>query len=162
MEKNREKLIQEYKAKKEKERKEHPERFVPKWSYELFGIECGDGWKPLYQPIIDYINKYNEDKTDENRIEIHQVKEKFGGLRIYLSCYTEELRDMIREAEEKSFNTCETCGKHIEKPITEGHWIYAECQECHDKWKQERQRQIDAVTKKIKKKKDINSENSKD
>ena len=31
-------LCEEYKAKREQERKEHPERFVPKYPYELFGV----------------------------------------------------------------------------------------------------------------------------
>ena len=47
------KLCEEYKKKREQERKEHPERFKPQYPYELFGIECRDGWKNLYQPIID-------------------------------------------------------------------------------------------------------------
>ena len=37
------KLCEEYKAKREQEkqeRNEHLERFIPKWPYELFGIEC--------------------------------------------------------------------------------------------------------------------------
>ena len=75
------KLVEEYKAKREKERLEHPENFKPQYPYELFGIECGEGWKPLYQPILDYIDRYNEDH--EEKIEIHQIKEKFG-------CYDKE------------------------------------------------------------------------
>lgn len=106
--------------------------------YELFGIECGEGWKDLYQPIIDYINSFNKDKKDEEQIHILQIKEKFGGLRFYTDKYTEKLRDMIRVAEAKSYNTCEICGKYIEKPINENCWIYALCQECRDKLKNEK------------------------
>ena len=92
MEKNKEriekfkKLCEEYKAKREQEKKD----FEPKWPYELFGIECGEGWKHLYQPIIDYIEKYNNSHTD--KIEIHQIKEKFGTLSFYTSKKTDELR----------------------------------------------------------------------
>ena len=50
---------------------------------------------------------------------------------------------MIRDAEAKSYNTCEVCGKYIEKPINENYWIYAECQECHNKWKKDRQKKMD-------------------
>ena len=56
----REDKLQEQKAKFLEERKNRP-KVERKWSYELFGIECGEGWKGLYQPIIDYIDKYNED-----------------------------------------------------------------------------------------------------
>ena len=47
----------------------------PKEPYELFGIECGEGWKKLYQPIIDYIDEYNKDKEGVDKIEIYQIKE---------------------------------------------------------------------------------------
>lgn len=151
-------LCEEYKAKREMERKEHPERFVRKWPYELFGVECGEGWKSLYQPITDYINEYNKGKKDEYKIEIHQIKEKFGGLRYYVNFTDEKLRNMIREAEAKSYNTCEVCGKYIEKPINENHWIYAECQECHDKWKKDRQKAMDENYEKKIIEKNINDE----
>ena len=107
MEANKEKflkLVEEYKAKREKERLEHPENFKHKYPYELFGVECGEGWKPLYQPILDYAMEHN--------IEVHQVKEKFGGLRIYLASYDSTVRKMIDDAEEKSYNTCEICTEY--------------------------------------------------
>ena len=106
---------------------------VPQTPYELFGIECGDGWRHLYQPIIDYINDYNKDKNDDEKIEILQIKEKFASLRFYCNFYTDELLKMIREAEEESQHTCEICGKHIDGPIVEHYWWYAECEDCHKK-----------------------------
>jgi len=128
----------------------------PQYPYELFGIECGKGWEGLYRPIMDYIDEYN--KTSGDNVEIHQIKEKFGGLRMYLSHYTDELRKMIREAEEKSFHTCEICGKHIDNPIVEHHWIYSECQECHDKWISERKKSMENNNKEN----EMISENCKD
>lgn len=100
--------------------------------YELFGIECGEGWKSLYQPILDWIENYNKEHLD-NPIEIYQVKEKFGVLTIYCSYYTDELRDMINDAMDKSYHICEICGKEIEKPIVENHWIYPQCKDCHSR-----------------------------
>lgn len=120
-----------------------------KWPYELFGIECGEGWKHLYQPIIDTVAEYNnKQENDDGKIEIHQVKEKFGGLRIYLSKYTDELRKMIESAEEESYHTCETCGKHIDKPIVENHWIYAECEDCHKEWLEKQDKVYEAFKNK--------------
>jgi len=55
---------------------------------------------------------------------------------------------MIEDAEADSYHTCEVCGKHINKPIVEHHWIYAECQECHDKWKKDRQKKMDEAYEK--------------
>lgn len=102
--------------------------------YELFGIECGDGWKKLYQPVIEAVKKYNQEHPfDSVLMAIDQIKEKFGGLRIYLNFYTDEIRDMIAKAEEESYHTCELCGKHIDKPIVKNHWIYPMCEECFNK-----------------------------
>ena len=121
----------------------------PQWPYEMFGIECGDGWKGLYQPIIDWIDNYNEDKEGDDRIEIHQIKEKFGGLRFYASHYTDELRKMIDEAEEKSYVTCEQCGKPCKQTVKK-HWIYTLCQECYDSIEERQKKQMEDFWKKIK------------
>lgn len=102
-----------------------------KTCWELFGVECGEGWKDLYTPIIDEVNAYNEGKPENEKIVINQIKEKFGGLRVYLSKYTEKLEKMIDEAEDKSFQTCEYCGKPG-KTRGKG-WIYTLCDDCWDK-----------------------------
>ena len=151
---------------KEKERikklRENEPKVEPKHPYELFGIECDKGWKKLYQPIIDYIEDYNKDKEGDDRIEILQIKEKFGYLTIYVSKKTDELRSMIEDAEADSYHTCEVCGKHINKPITEHHWIYPMCRECFDKMNEKREKAMEAVARKIKEKKNMKSENSQD
>ena len=77
---------------------------------ELFGIECGNGWHPLLEPICEYILKYNSGKDGSEHIELTQVKEKWGFLHIYTSRATEELRKLISDAEQKSKTICETCG----------------------------------------------------
>lgn len=149
--------LQELKAKFLEERKNRP-KVERKWPYELFGIECGEGWKGLYQPIIDYIDKYNEDH--EEKIEIHQIKEKFGGLCFYVNKKIDELRKMIEDAEAESYHTCEVCGKHINKPISENYWIYPMCKECFDNISQRREQEIEETAKKIREKRKMNSENS--
>lgn len=151
---------------KEKERikklREDEPKVEPKHPYELFGIECDKGWEKLYQPIIDYIEDYNKDKEGDDRIEILQIKEKFGYLTIYVSKKTDELRSMIEDAEADSYHTCEVCGKHINKPITEHHWIYPMCRKCFDEMNEKRQKAMEEVARKIKEIKHMNSENSQD
>lgn len=104
----------------------------PKFPFELFGIECGKGWKSLYMPILEEVANYNKDKeSEEEKIQVHQVKEKYGGLRVYLSHYTEKLEKMIDDAEDKSYDTCELCGKPGK---VRGHgWLYTRCDDC---WKE--------------------------
>lgn len=134
----------------------------PKEPYELFGIECGEGWKKLYQPIIDYIEEYNKDKEEDDKIEIYQIKEKLGTLSCYVSKKTDELRKMIEDAEAQSYHTCEICGKHINKQIVEHHWIYPMCRECYDGMKEKQEQAMEEIAEKIKEKRNMKRENSKD
>lgn len=98
-----------------------------KSNYERFGVECGDGWKNILQPIFDYIEKYNN--IHDEKIEVLQVKEKFGGLRFYTNFHTEELKELIKHAEDESYVTCELCGSKENIGHTLG-WITTCCIEC--------------------------------
>ena len=44
-------------------------------------------------------------------IRATQIKEKFGGLRIYVDHGSEHVWDVINELENRSLKTCETCGR---------------------------------------------------
>lgn len=106
---------------------ENPNKQKPQEPYELFGIECGKGWNKLIIPILDYIDLYNSGHDD--KIEILQIKEKFGGLRIYTSFSTPELDQLIDDAEEQSFKICEYCGSTENVSQTTG-WIKTLCSKC--------------------------------
>jgi hypothetical protein len=96
----------------------------------LFGIECGFGWLNLIKPIIRYIDVYNHSKeSEEDKISILQIKEKYGELRIYVSHGTKELFDMIDRAEKESRNTCEICGSEKNIGCTLG-YIQTICHDC--------------------------------
>lgn len=107
--------------------------------YELFGIECGDGWKGLIEPIMEYINNYNKDKKEEDKIIIFQIKEKFGELRFYVDHGNEELHNMIDKAEEESHKVCELCGSKEDVGQTANGWITALCHNCVKKITQEKE-----------------------
>ena len=100
--------------------------------YEMFGVECDKGWETLYRPIMDWIEKYNEEHPGDV-ITITQVKEKFGGLRFYVDKYTEELSSLIHEAESESYRVCETCGAREKVGITVGGWYRTICLDCLQK-----------------------------
>lgn len=92
-------------------------------------IECGKGWEKLYMPIFEYIENYNLDKNEENKIQVIQVKEKFGQLRFYTNFVTPELKKLIDNAENKSWDICEMCG--TEKYIgNTNHYISVYCIDC--------------------------------
>lgn len=61
---------------------------------------------------------------------LNQVKEKFGGLRVYIGSGSEAVYKRIEEAEHEAIRTCETCGQPG-KP--EGGWIRTLCDACRNK-----------------------------
>lgn len=101
-----------------------------KHPYELFGVECGKGWYDLLKPIFKYVENYNKDKPQEEHIEFLQIKEKFGGLRVYTDFLTEELSRLIDTAEEESFSVCENCGSKNNVGSRLSGWISTMCLEC--------------------------------
>lgn len=97
---------------------------------ELFGIECGKGWFDLLTPVIEYVNDYNKDKTEDKQIHFTQIKEKWGGLRIYVDFGTEELYKLIDEAEDESYNVCEECGSRENVGMRQTSWYTTMCLDC--------------------------------
>ena len=77
------------------------------------GFFCiGPGWYGLVKELIEGAIAAGWDR------QICQVKEKFGGLRFYINGAPEEVWDLIRDAEEKSYEICEECGEPGElRPI---------------------------------------------
>lgn len=71
--------------------------------------ECGKGWWPLIDKVAAAIDSFNA-AHPESSIEVSQIKQKFGGLRIYHHNAPEDIRKLIDEAIEASWHTCERCG----------------------------------------------------
>jgi len=104
----------------------------------VWGFDCNDGW---YQLIYDLSSKleplikmYLETATKEEAEyypRAMQVKEKFGTLRFYMTSATDEMYKLIQEAEDKSGEICETCGKPGK--CRNGGWITCLCDECSQK-----------------------------
>lgn len=63
-----------------------------------------------------------------------QVKEKFGGLRVYLATpEPKAIRDLISAAESASYMTCEICGQPGEPRRPKGRpmgWVKTVCESC--------------------------------
>lgn len=108
--------------------KDFPELFKgssepPTKSLMCFGCECGDGWYDLIRNVCEKIK-------DESDVYFLQIKEKFGGLRMYISSGSSKTHSIIDKAEEKSFKICEICGKPG-KTKNEG-WLRTLCEECRN------------------------------
>ena len=90
-----------------------------------WGFECCDGWYDL----IDELSK----KLEPLGVVAMQVKEKLGGLRFYIGAVDNDIADevfqYISEAEAKSYEICELCGKPGK--VNRQGWIQVRCTECN-------------------------------
>lgn len=96
-------------------------------------FECGDGWYDIINELSKKIERLLEKTPKEEREQCYaiQIKEKFGGLRFYMSSMTDEIDNLITEAETLSLKTCELCGKPGE--LRKGGWVTVKCEECNAK-----------------------------
>ena len=91
------------------------------WSRENV-LECvGPGWYTLVNRLIDDLFGLGWDG------ELHQIKEKFGGLRFYIGAASDEVFDRILDAENESYKTCEQCGQPGK--LRGDGWMYTACDE---------------------------------
>lgn len=104
-----EKFEKLYVRKKEGQDTSSPRRY-PIW----YGFECGDGWLALIEDLSCSIQHHVDIKQKVDSAyaqpEVLQVKEKFGGLRFYVSNEDEFISGLIYMAEKISYRTCESCG----------------------------------------------------
>ena len=84
----------------------------------LVEFECGAGWIPLIETALSTIDGYLDYKHKINpnagHIILDQVKEKFGGLRIYFTdrtMYSEYIDGVFDITERMSEHICEECGR---------------------------------------------------
>ena len=80
-------------------------------------LAIGLGWLGIVDDLCTKIEQVLAGMPEEVRIGFYaqQVKEKFGGLRFYTTYGSDEIEELISEAEKKSFNTCEVCGEPGER-----------------------------------------------
>ncbi|KAJ7506748.1 ribonuclease H-like domain-containing protein [Mycena galericulata] len=95
----------------------------------LFKLDCscdiGNGWEPLLRRLC-------ADIQHENGLSFTQIKEKFGGLRVYTTAASDKVHKRVEEAAEESFTTCEKCGEDGHLAETLSGWTFVMCQECLD------------------------------
>lgn len=85
-----------------------------------------NGWDPLIQLARNYIQ-------DDSKIL--QIKEKFGGLRIYTGEVSIETLEFIDLLEKLSFNICQECGAPAETRWDDSGWIRTLCDDCRADYK---------------------------
>ena len=91
--------------------------------------ECGKGWWPLIEKVAAAIDSFNAAHPD-SPVEVTQIKQKFGGLRIYHYNAPEDIRQLIDEAIEPSWHTCERCGTTESVTTNPDGYRLTLCPEC--------------------------------
>jgi hypothetical protein len=114
-----------------------------------WGIECNDGWYDLLSAVCWRIFQHEKNIAERIRVrneagkendssdleyvpvKFDQIKEKFGGIRIYYSGGDDYVDGVVSLADEMSYKICEVCG-NSGKP-NKGGWITTLCDNCRNK-----------------------------
>ena len=84
----------------------------------------GKGWWQILDELFT--------KIPNKTLSVLQIKEKFGGLRVYMEGDGDpEIEPLIQKAEEESYKTCEECGMEGYSYLHRG-WIITLCKEHHE------------------------------
>jgi len=90
-----------------------------------FGVD--DGWYGILKELIIGI-KAGDSKEKNNWItKVTQCKEKFGGLRFYVTGTSKKNWELIRKAEDKSMAVCEFTGSEVEVGTWNDGWVKTVC-----------------------------------
>ena len=93
-----------------------------------------NGWRECFgeQMCEDILNALIEGGMKPEDFRIAQLKEKYGGLRLYTFGAPQQVYDVITKYEYLSNHVCIICGK-INVPMYDNGWISPFCEECAQK-----------------------------
>jgi len=109
-----------------------------------WGCEIGNGWYEILSNVCWMIKQHEDnkrwrkeylEKNDPERlatepeyfpVKFDQVKEKYGGLRLYFSGGDDYVEGLVSMAEAISYYMCEICGNKGE--ANKGGWISVRCE----------------------------------
>jgi hypothetical protein len=124
-----EQLIAKYKSFFRDARQNNPGT-TPQTSCMFWGLDVGDGWYNILDSACRLIESHelHNAPAEYQPASAAQVKEKFGGLRLYIRGGDEYVEGVIAMAELMSEKTCEICG-------APGHirgrgWLACRCDDC--------------------------------
>jgi hypothetical protein len=90
----------------------------------------GPGWDTIIADAVTAIEKHAVDAGLKD-FAIVQIKEKFGGLRIYTSVTDDAIDGIVTTAEKRAAVTCEVCG--APGRMRDGGWLKTLCDDCEAK-----------------------------
>jgi len=115
------------------------EKFPKMFAGQYGGFAVSTGWWPILETLCANIQSHTDWKNREGevvpQVEVHQIKEKFGGLRFYYGGGDEQISGMVRMAEAWADSSCEECGAVGKR--RSGGWIRTLC-DVHEAERQAR------------------------
>ncbi len=91
-----------------------------------YSFAIGDGWYKLVYDLVHDI-RLNDLKKGDWVTKVTQCKEKFGGLRFYVTGTSDKNWALIRNAEQKSYGICEATGSEVEVGTWNDGWVQTIC-----------------------------------
>lgn len=91
-----------------------------------YEFAINDGWYKLIYELVHEI-RINDLKKGDWITKATQVKEKFGGLRFYVTGTSDKNWSLIRTAEQKSYGVCEETGSEVEVGTWNTGWVRTMC-----------------------------------
>lgn len=73
-------------------------------------VECGPGWFEVLRDLLQELNEHLT-ATPALELQIRQIKEKFGALRVIYSGGDDACAEMVARATARAQSTCDQCGQ---------------------------------------------------
>jgi len=93
-----------------------------------YEFAIGDGWFKIVYELVQGI-RVNDLKKGGWVTKVTQCKEKFGGLRFYVTGTSDKNWALIRTAEQKSYGICEETGSEVEVGTWTRDWTKTMCRQ---------------------------------
>lgn len=113
----------------------------PMESCMAWGCEIGNGWNDILSSLCWMIKQHEDNKrwqtewkqkedpeykSDYYPVKFDQIKEKYGGLRVYFSGGDDYIEGLVSMAEAISYKICDVCGNKGE--ANKSGWISVRCE----------------------------------
>lgn len=97
------------------------------------GFWVDDSWYNLIHNLSNSINNIISLMPQDKQLNYYvvQLKEKFHGLRYYMSASTPEINELISAAEDESYLICYGCSGKIEEDFKKANWTITHCEKCY-------------------------------
>lgn len=102
-----------------------------------WGFSCSEGWYPILERLFQDLDCIREEDGLHD-IQVVQVKEKLGGLRVYVQRGNARIHARIKEAANEALVTCERCGGPSGGIRSHGGWRSNACDDCLKRLARER------------------------